>query len=502
MNTEPVEFIHIHNHYSGSTSDSILKIKDAIKRVKSWSHPALGITDHGKLSSIWPFYFNCRDEGIVPLIGCEIYFVPDPSQPLDKTHLVILAKNLEGLFNLIRLSSLSWENNFSPPDYALINWNLLERFRKGLMVLSACISGPIGSYVRRQQPDRAGEFFKRLEEMFGDDFYPEVSGHNLKDQAPVNRFIETECNRYGKVPVVTNDCHYLDPPDWKTHDIFLKTADKYPSDFAYEAKCFYLKSNREMVNLGFPSTWLEKSREICEKTTMHLELDEYLKTNLNSKSRRNFRRKLPIVCPFVLDPASALQTAGRVLMTESRMLKSLTEMANGCETLEECHRANRKFRAAINTDPALWRHACKLQGVVREFIPDYYHWIELDEKTEKLIPIRLIHGEPVADIDAAALKRLGIPVQLTRTDKYSDEVAFYGGYISWWKDDYDKTIDKLLDIDKKKRDVNFIIGDSYFRVGRYREALSFLQDFLRSGDISFHAGYERIARDHLNSLDT
>ncbi len=500
MSSESSPFVHLHNHFSGSTSDSILKLDEAIGVAKDRRQVALAITDHGKLSAIWPFYFHCLERGITPLLGCELYFLPESSRPSPVAHLVVLARDLPGLFNLVRLSSWSWERNFSPPDYGLVDWNMLERFRDGLIVLSACISGPIGLALRRHQTARAQEHFDRLEEIFGDDFYPEVSGHNLKEQPRLNRFIADQCRRHHKIPVVTNDCHYLAAADWRAHDIFVKTADKYPSDFAYSARCFYLKDDREMAGLGFPPAWLNKTREIAEKTTVHVELDGYLKPGSPAPAEKAVRRSLPVVRPLCLGPAAALRTAGRVLNSESRKLHILAGLADGRETLEECSRGSREFRALIDTEPELWREAQKLEGVVREFIPDFRRWVDLDAKMARLIPIRLINGEPAADIEEGMLAKLGVEARAAAAEEEAAGVDFTDGYASWWDDDYDDVIDKLGRIGIIRRDVYFLLGDSCLRRGRRKQAVIFLELFLRSGDISFHRGFPRLAREYLERL--
>ena len=141
------QFIHLHTHTEYSLLDGACRISDLLKRAKELGMFSLGVTDHGNMYSAVDFYVQAKDAGIKPIIGCECYVAPrtrfDKETKEDRSpyHLTVLAKNMAGYKNLLKLVSLaSIEGFYSRPR---IDHELLEKYREGLIVLSGCAQGAV-----------------------------------------------------------------------------------------------------------------------------------------------------------------------------------------------------------------------------------------------------------------------------------------------------------------------------------------------------------------------
>lgn len=101
-------FTHLHTHTEFSLLDGACRIRQLVARAKSLGMQSLAITDHGNMYGAVDFYKACKNEGIKPIIGCEVYVAPrmrfDKDKVLDKeyNHLILLCKNELGYKNLIK----------------------------------------------------------------------------------------------------------------------------------------------------------------------------------------------------------------------------------------------------------------------------------------------------------------------------------------------------------------------------------------------------------------
>ena len=137
-------FVHLHCHTEYSLLDGAIRLKDLCARTREFGMPAAAVTDHGNLFAAAYFYSMCKDYGVHPVIGCEVYVAPDR---LDKTsdlarvrhHLILLAKNNEGYHNLVKLVSRSWLEGFHYRP-RVVRF-LLRRFSSGIIAFSACVAG-------------------------------------------------------------------------------------------------------------------------------------------------------------------------------------------------------------------------------------------------------------------------------------------------------------------------------------------------------------------------
>ena len=143
-----VDFVHLHNHTHYSLLDGLQKVPQMLDRVEQLGMEAVALTDHGTLSGAIEFYKAAKSRGIKPIIGMEAYMAPrkhtDKSSAEDRNpyHLTLLAKNMAGYKNLMKLSTTANLDGFYYKPR--VDHALLEKHNEGLIVLSGCIGGEVG----------------------------------------------------------------------------------------------------------------------------------------------------------------------------------------------------------------------------------------------------------------------------------------------------------------------------------------------------------------------
>ena len=164
-------FVHLHSHTSYSLLDGAAKIHEVVKRAKELNMPALAITDHGTMYGVVEFFKACKNEGIKPIIGCEVYVAArnrfDKEQGRDEKpyHLILLVKNQKGYKNLCKLVSLaSIEGFYYKPR---VDRELLEKYHEGLIALSACLGGELPRHLMKDDYDKALEAALWYNKVFG-----------------------------------------------------------------------------------------------------------------------------------------------------------------------------------------------------------------------------------------------------------------------------------------------------------------------------------------------
>gem|GEM_PF-2694128 len=166
------EFVHLHNHTDYSLLDGAAPVSRLVKKAKSFGMPGIAITDHGNLFGAMAFEKECRDAGLNPIIGCEFYVAG--SSRLEKTgtengnkywHFLLLAENLEGYHNLLKLTSSSFTEGFYYKPR--IDDELLAANSRGLIASSACLAGEIPSLILAGKLDQAIKKIGFYKELFG-----------------------------------------------------------------------------------------------------------------------------------------------------------------------------------------------------------------------------------------------------------------------------------------------------------------------------------------------
>lgn len=281
-----IEFVHLHNHTVYSLLDGFLKIDKLIERAKEFNMPAVAMTDHGVLFGAIEFYSAAERAGIKPIIGCEIYLAPDSRfSKIVKTsssevayHLILLAMDMEGYRNLVKIVSTAYlEGYYYKPRADL---ELLKKYNKGLIAMTSCIHGLVPAHFLSNEKNKAYEFAKELKEIFDDGrFYLELQINNIPEQRRVNKNMLELAKELDLPLVATNDCHYLNASDYDIHQVLLciQTNKKLndPDKFEFSTDQLYFKSPQEMAELfkEIPSA-LKNTLEIAEKCNLKMKFNE------------------------------------------------------------------------------------------------------------------------------------------------------------------------------------------------------------------------------------
>ena len=249
-------FVHLHLHTEYSLLDGAIRLKELPDRLADMGMTACAITDHGVMYGVVDFYKKMKDKGLHPIIGCEVYVAPDSRfnrtySPNERAynHLILLAKDNEGLKNLNRLCSAGFLEGFYRKPR--IDKELLEKYHEGLICLSGCIAGEIAQCILNDDLDTARESALWYKRLFGpDNYYFEIQSNTMREQAIVNSALIKLSEGLDIPLVATNDCHYLKKEDSEVHDVLLcmqtgaKQSDKDRMRMTVDD--FYVKSETEM----------------------------------------------------------------------------------------------------------------------------------------------------------------------------------------------------------------------------------------------------------------
>ena len=216
--------LHVHTHYS--LFDGIATPQEYVDRAVSVGMTSISITDHGSLSGHREMYRAAKAAGIKPILGVEGYICKDRFDHEEKdkadllnlnyNHLIILAKNAQGLENLNKLNELAWTEGFYKKPR--MDWDILEKYKEGLVITSGCLSGYLCKAIEADNLSVAKEHIQWAKKTFGDDYYIEVMPHN---PAEVNKMLLDLADEFGVKPVITPDCHHADTSQREIQELKL-----------------------------------------------------------------------------------------------------------------------------------------------------------------------------------------------------------------------------------------------------------------------------------------
>ncbi len=276
-------FVHLHLHTDYSLLDGAIQIKPLAKRVEELAMPACAMTDHGNMFGAISFYNSMKSHGVKPIIGCETYITRgnrsdrSAGAPGEKAnfHLILLAKDLEGYRNLVRLTSRAYTEGFYHKPR--IDKELLAEHSKGIIALSACLSGIPSAMLAREKFDEAAAAAIEFEEILGKgNYFLEIQEHGLEAQDRIRKPLVELSRRTGVPMVATNDAHYLRSDDALAHDVLLcigsgKTV-KETNRLRYPTPNFYVRSAEEMWRIfgsELPDA-LTRTAEIADRCDLNL----------------------------------------------------------------------------------------------------------------------------------------------------------------------------------------------------------------------------------------
>lgn len=260
---------------------------------------ACALTDHGSMGGLLEFQKELLKAEVQPLLGCESYVTSDPDGTEKKTrdnhHVVLIAKNNQGLRDLMRLQSEGATKNFYYKPR--IHVDKLDQLSGNVVVTSACLKGILTREMIFQQDDYGvnkgisitEKFHKLLDwllQQFGEDFYIEIQAWDDEThiQRNYNEFMIDFAQTKGVPLVITSDCHYLKEEDYETHEMMMAlqlgtTLEEYRSgDVMKYGNHFYVRSPEEMseaaTELGVPEA-VSNTVEAAKKCEVEIETGTY-----------------------------------------------------------------------------------------------------------------------------------------------------------------------------------------------------------------------------------
>ena len=308
------DFVHLHLHTEYSLLDGAARIDRLFKKARDLGMRAVAITDHGNMYGAVDFYSAAQadfekavkekiaeekraagaevalddifpseedykrfaDLRIKPIIGCEFYMTEDlkvKERTSQTYHLILLAKDLTGYYNLCKLNTIAWVDGFY--THPRIDFEALKAHSEGLICLSACIAGIIPRAIRNDEFDRARELALWFKGVFGEDFYFEVQNHEIPDEKKVLVNLIKMSKELGIKLVATNDVHYVDKEDEEMQDVLICIGTAHYIDDEMRMRMngpyYYFKSGEEMEEL-FPNLpeALDTTLEIAEKCNVDI----------------------------------------------------------------------------------------------------------------------------------------------------------------------------------------------------------------------------------------
>ncbi|MBQ7884076.1 MAG: DNA polymerase III subunit alpha [Phascolarctobacterium sp.] len=276
-------FTHLHVHTQYSLLDGASKIPDLVSYAKTLGMKSLAITDHGVMYGAVDFYEECKKQGIKPILGCEVYVTSGSHLERNNRglfHLILLAENMEGYHNLMKIVSLAQLEGFYYKPR--VDKDILRAHSKGIICLSACIAGELPVLIQQDNMDGARRCIEEHLEIFGrDNYFLEVQNHDLNEEHKVNRALRKLAQEYDLKLVATNDLHYVRRQDAEAQDVLLciqttSTVDE-PNRMRFPNDQFYLKSYEEMAE-KFPDCpeALTNTQIIAERCNVELEFGHLL----------------------------------------------------------------------------------------------------------------------------------------------------------------------------------------------------------------------------------
>lgn len=313
------QYVELHFHSEYSSLDGAIRISDIAKAVEENGQVAVAVTDHGTMSGLFDIHKECKKHNIKLIPAVEFYIVDDATQkyippkkrrkkqeeedqdqeetegkvdqektytsPDWESHIVLIAKNKEGYRNLLQLHYLGYLHrrvNAYGRVVPRIDLSLLEKYKEGIIVGTACLGGQISQAIIREAGDLAEQLVIKYKQTFGDNLFLEVQPVAVQDfekleyrqnvieqteklQALVNQKVVDLALKHNVMLVCTTDAHYARKEDKETHALLLAIQSK--KDITDE-NCFYfpacpLQTAKQMAE-QFPIEWIKNSRKIAD----------------------------------------------------------------------------------------------------------------------------------------------------------------------------------------------------------------------------------------------
>ncbi len=283
------DFCHLHCHSQYSLLDGAAAIDAMMEKAKMDGQRAVAITDHGNMFGAFSFFNSAKKHEVLPIIGCEVYVVEDPSRKefrggaKDKRyHQLLLAKNKKGYTNLSKICSSGFIDGVYR-GFPRVSMEVIKKYSEGIIATSCCLGAMVPQTIAMKGEEEGEKVLKQWLDIFGEDYYvelqrheiPEVDGSHLS-QEDINQILIRLARKNNIKIIATNDSHYVNQEDSEAHDILLclQTGSDIETQnrFRFFNDQFYFKTKAEMSALfsDIPEA-LDNTMEIVSKIE-HLDL--------------------------------------------------------------------------------------------------------------------------------------------------------------------------------------------------------------------------------------
>jgi DNA polymerase III alpha subunit len=281
------DFVHLHCHTHYSVQDALPTPEKLILGAKEQGFSAVAITDHGKMAGHFEFVEAAQKANIKPILGCEFYFAKNRHERQKEreklAHLTVLAQNAVGYQNILQLGyeASNPECYYYSPR---IDFDYLSQHSEGLIVLSGCLASELNQALMKGTYEDGLAVAKKYKEVFGDRYFIELQYHGIEEQKQNLPPLIKIAKELDIKVVASNDVHYVQPADWKLHDVLIQMRDLRDDKVAkgggkkeaYGSKQFWLKSHDEMYSI-----FGDKIPEAISNTRLIAEMvDDYYRIDL------------------------------------------------------------------------------------------------------------------------------------------------------------------------------------------------------------------------------
>jgi DNA polymerase III alpha subunit len=301
-------FVHLHLHTEYSLLDGASKISELFGRIKEMGQTAVAITEHGNMGAMIKKYQLAKKAGVKLIFGFEAY-ITDDMRKRDKDgrdyHLILLAENLEGYKNLIKLVSIANSEGFYYRPR--IDKEVLRKYSKGVICMSACIAGDIAQAVIGGDEAKAKRLIESYVDIFGkNNFFLEVQNHQIPDEEVVRKFFKKAGEEMGLRIVATVDSHFLMKDDAYAHEVMLAIqTNGNMSDskrFRFDGTGYHVMSEEEARFL-FPENpeYVDITCEIADRCNVELDLGKPIFPDFETPDNLSYKDYLFLLCKKGLD---------------------------------------------------------------------------------------------------------------------------------------------------------------------------------------------------------